>query len=197
MSREVIAVDIDEVLFPFVEGFIEHDNSIHEGELTVEQFTSYAFEEVIDIPMAEAVARVYSFNDAEHGHIKPIELSEQAIESLAERYELAVITARHPQFEKNTKAWLKRHLPEVFSAVHFIGYAAVMEKPRTKAEVCHELGAVALIDDSLNHVAGCAAAGIEGILFGDYPWNQASDLPKGVTRCPDWQAVLEYFDERD
>jgi hypothetical protein len=30
-------------------------------------------------------------------------------------------------------------------------------------------------------------------LFGDYTWNQADDLPNGITRVKDWAAVEEYF----
>lgn len=71
-----------------------------------------------------------------------------------------------------------------------------MEKPKTKAEICHALGASTLIDDSLVHVSQCVDAGIDGILFGDYPWNQSAQLPDGIKRCVDWSAVLEHFDGR-
>jgi uncharacterized HAD superfamily protein len=196
VSNEVIAIDIDEVLFPFVENFVEHDNAIYGGNVSPAQFTSYAFEHVLNISLEESVERVYSFNGVDHRHITPIELSVHAIQKLSEKYDLAVITARHPKFESNTLAWLEHHLPEVFSAVHFIGYAAIMEKPRTKAEVCRELGASTLVDDSLEHVTLASAEGIESVLFGNYPWNQAGELPEGVTRCNDWQEVLEYFDAR-
>ncbi|MGH7234327.1 MAG: hypothetical protein ACREF7_02680, partial [Candidatus Saccharimonadales bacterium] len=72
-------------------------------------------------------------------------------------------------------------------------YAPMMEAPKSKAEVCQELGAIALIDDSLGHTKECAEVGIEGILFGDYYWNQVDVLPPGVTRCVDWQAVNQHF----
>ena len=87
-------------------------------------------------------------------------------------------------------------MPGFFSDVLHIGYADVMEKPVKKVDMCKRLGAIALIDDSLSHVTECAEEGIEGVLFGDYPWNQADELPSGVTRCVDWPAVLEYFDAR-
>ncbi|HVX57219.1 MAG TPA: hypothetical protein VHA37_05800, partial [Candidatus Saccharimonadales bacterium] len=84
----------------------------------------------------------------------------------------------------------------IFTKLVHVGYHLEMKQPKPKAAVCREVGAVALIDDSLGHVQTCAEQGIDGVLFGDYPWNQAEELPAGVTRCADWAAVLEYFDGR-
>ncbi len=196
MTREKIAVDVDEVLFPFVEEFVKFDNAIHGGEFTSEHFLSYAFEDVLGTPMDEAVRRVYDFNGSDHGHITPLEKTHDALSSLSERFDLMIVTARHPQFAASTKDWVSRHLDGFFSSLSHIGYAPVMEMPIKKVEVCRELGAIALIDDSLSHVSECAEDNIEGILFGDYPWNQADVLPSGVVRCRDWAAVLEHFDGR-
>jgi hypothetical protein len=69
-----------------------------------------------------------------------------------------------------------------------------MDILRSKAEVCQEIGAFALIDDSIGHVTGCAEIGRRGILFGNYPWNQAEILHEDIIRCPDWRIVLDHFD---
>lgn len=197
MSREVIAVDLDEVAFPFVENFIVHDKEHHGSDLRPQDFFCYAFEDVMNISLDEAVERVYHFNGADHDHIMPLEGSAGAIQRLGEKYDLVVVTARHPQFAGHTEQWLERRLPNAFSGVEFIGYAAVMgEAAKKKIDVCRELGAIALIDDSVGHVTECAEAGTPGVLFGDYPWNQAPGLHPLVTRCNDWPAVEEYFDAR-
>lgn len=52
------------------------------------------------------------------------------------------------------------------------------------------------IDDQLKHCQAAASLGIKAVLLGDYPWNRTEKLPSGVTRCKDWPAVLEYFNER-
>ncbi|MFO0781900.1 MAG: hypothetical protein U0524_03360 [Candidatus Saccharimonadales bacterium] len=196
MTREKIAVDIDEVLFPFMPHFLEHHNSQNETNVIAEQFRTYNFATDLGVPLEEAVDHAYSFTGADHGHIRPIEDAKQGIDKLAEKYELSIVTARHPQFEANTLSWVNEHFPDVFSNITFIGFAAIMEKPKTKAEICHALGASTLIDDSLVHVSQCVDAGIDGILFGDYPWNQSAQLPDGIKRCVDWSAVLEHFDGR-
>lgn len=192
----MIAVDVDEVLFPFIRGFVAHDNALHGGTLHEDDFATYKFEDVIDIPFDEAVERIYDFNGASHDHIEPLETIDRAIDRLSESYELAIVTARHPQFADNTVNWLQRHFGDSFKTVVHVGFAALMEKPRKKVEVCQELGAIALIDDSLEHVSECSEQGIEGILFGNYRWNQTQNLPNGVTRCKNWAEILDYFDGR-
>ncbi len=67
---------------------------------------------------------------------------------------------------------------------------------RTKTEILQSIGADFLIDDQLKHCISAADAGIGAVLFGAYPWNRVDTLPRGVTRCSDWSAVLEYFDGR-
>lgn len=197
----MIAVDVDEVLFPFMEHFNLHDNAVHGGALTPQDFPTYRFQHDLNISLEEALARVYSFNGADHEHIKSIDEAQTAIDDLAVRFDLVVITARHPQFEDNTRKWIDRNFTGKFSNVVHIGYAEVMKNPRTKVEVCQEMGAMALIDDSPGHVSECAAKGIDGVLFGNYPWNQDrifsdAGIPKGVVRCEDWKQVVEYFDGR-
>lgn len=196
MSRETIAVDVDEVLFPFVDNFVKHDNAIHGGNFAAEHFSTYAFEQVLQTTMRHSMTRVYDFNKQDHSHIQPLEQARDALVTLSERFDLAIVTARHPQFEANTTSWLDLHLDGFFSSLTHIGYSPVMEKPVKKIDVCRELGAIALIDDSLGHVSECAKEGVLGVLFGNYPWNQATTLPEGVTRCQDWQAVLRYFEEK-
>jgi 5'(3')-deoxyribonucleotidase len=193
MSREVIAVDVDEVLFPFVPEFIEYDNQRFGSGIRIEDFKTYQFENVLNIAIEEAVERVYDFNASNHEHISPLERAREAISELNEEFELTVVTARHPKFESNTLEWLDTHLQGFFSDVVHIGYAPVMEKPLKKVDVCKDLGAIALIDDSVGHVSECAEQGIQGVLFGCYPWNQAESLPPGVVRCLHWPDVVEYF----
>lgn len=67
------------------------------------------------------------------------------------------------------------------------------DQKATKAAICTSIGASYLIDDNLEHCALAAESGLDCLLFGEYGWNKAEILPKGVTRVKDWHAVLEYF----
>lgn len=195
MSKEVVATDIDEVLFPFVAEFSGWHNQEYGTELSLDDFTSYEFHEVLGTSIPETVHRVHSFLSVEHGHatVSPLEKSQEAIAALGERYRLAAVTARHPQFENPTLQYILQYYGDQIVDLTLVGHKETMDVVRTKAEVCSELGAVALIDDSVQHVTGCAEVGIEGLLFGNYPWNQTDELPASVVRYNDWDGVLGHF----
>jgi 5'(3')-deoxyribonucleotidase len=150
----------------------------------------------MQLPLADILDRIHAFQALDHGLVEPMEEAREVIEELSARYELNIITARNPQFENMTRAWVEAKFPHAFSRVISVGHPAVMELPQTKAEICQYIGARVLIDDPVKHLSQCAEDDITGVLFGNYPWNQAESLPKGVTRCEDWPAVLEYFDAR-
>jgi len=194
MTKKVIAIDVDEVLFPFVEMFSRHHNQKYGTNFTIDDFITYEFQNVLGLNTIETVERVYAFHRLSDSHIKPLEKARESIVALSQKYSIAVVTARHPQFGEQTKAWMDIHFDTDFHDLVAIGYEKVMERPRTKAEVCSELNAVALIDDSLDNVSGCAGAGIQGILFGDYPWNRTGELPQGVVRCRNWEETLRFLD---
>ncbi|HMH30906.1 MAG TPA: hypothetical protein VK534_00330 [Methylomirabilota bacterium] len=197
MARETIAVDIDEVLFPFAVNFTEFHNREYGTRTALKDIKTYHFQHDFGITMEEAVSRVYEFSGLSHDHIEPLEASQEAILDLSEDYDLALVTARSPRFEASTKKWISRHYGDIFAGATFIDYSPAMEKPLKKIDICREIGAVALIDDSLGHVSECAEVGIAGVLHGNYPWNQANELPELVTRCEKWPAVLEYFNGRN
>ncbi len=193
MAREVITVDVDEVVFPFLGQFILDYNPRYDADLKPEDFTTYEFENHLGLTLDETVRRLRTFTGMDHDNIEPIEGSVEAIGRLATKYDLEIITARHPDFEINTVRWLQQKLGHEFKGINAIGYAPVMDRPLTKAEVCLKIGAIAHIDDSLRHSTEVAEVGIEAVLFGDYLWNQAEILPTGVVRIPDWPAVAEHF----
>ena len=193
MSKKVIACDVDEVFFPFLENFLNSYNDENGTDITPEAFNEYHFHGPLGLTVSETVDKVYDYLRKDLSHIQPLYGVENAIERLSAKYDLEIVTARHPEFEVQTWRWLQEKLPDKFRAIKLIGYAPMQEKPIKKADVCVEIGAFALIDDSVNHIAECAEIGIEGILFGDYPWNQVEQLPKNVTRCINWQEVAEHF----
>lgn len=193
MTKELLACDVDEVFFPLLGHFLEDYNATHGTNITPDQFKTYHFDGPLGLTVPQTVEKIYSFLRSDHSQIELLEGVEDAIERLEKRFDMHVVTARHPDFETATWQWLQQRLPDKFKGIKLIGYAPIIEKPTTKAHVCKGLGAVALIDDSIDHVLPCAEEGIEGILFGDYPWNQADILPAGVSRCPTWQDVPEHF----
>ncbi|MDB5164372.1 MAG: hypothetical protein JWS12_990 [Candidatus Saccharibacteria bacterium] len=192
MGRETIGIDVDEVLYPFLSGFINHHNGQYGTDHKFHEFKSYHFEQALGIEVPEVVRRVYEYTELDDLHIEPIEESQAAIRSLAQKFDLAIITSRHEKYKERTLRYLTHYYGPAFAGLHTVGYEKIMKNPVTKASVCRAIGARAMIDDTLGHVVECAAQGIEGVLFGDYPWN-SGEVPAGIVRCLSWPQVLKHF----
>jgi uncharacterized HAD superfamily protein len=198
ISKPIIAVDVDEVLVPHFQDLIDWYNDTYGTKLVMADnhptdTTNWGTKSV-----EEAVRRVHNFYET--GVFKqavPFAEAKAAVRKLAERYKLVVVTARDTILEEATRQWLSEHFEEFFAEAHFTAQYSLEGKSRSKADVCVESGASYLVDDDLSNILKASALGVKGILFADYPWSQADELPANVTRCLDWEAVLEYFDGRD
>lgn len=192
-AKPVLAVDVDEVLYPFMELFIEHHNRGYGTDRTLEQFNSYVIEENFPMNSDEKLQRIASF--VTNGGFRdgsPLSKSKAAINELSKSYNLVVVTSRWKDWEQDTLDWLEKHYSKTFQNVHFANSITWSRGDKhDKASICKELGAVAFIDDSLDNVGKVAAAGIKSLLFGDYPWNQADELPEHVRRVSNWDEVLK------
>ncbi len=191
---ETIAIDIDDVLLPHFQDLITYYNRLYGTSLTLEDNNSQDPANWGTDSREEAIRRVQKFFDTdEFINSQPFSEAKEAVAELARSFKLIIITARYTVIEETTRNWLSRHFSEIFQEIHFTSMYSLDGKERTKADVCKEAKANWLVDDSYEHIIGASKVGVNGILFGDYPWNQHNDLPKNVTRAKDWDEVLDYF----
>ncbi|CAN0222487.1 unnamed protein product, partial [Phaeothamnion confervicola] len=89
------------------------------------------------------------------------------------RLEFHLVTSRQHAIEPETRAWISRHFPGTFSSLQFGNHwaAAGTGRKRSKPDMCAAVGAVLLVDDSLQYAQECAAAGMRVALHGRYAWN--------------------------
>jgi len=192
--KPVLAVDLDECLGGYLPAFIKFSNATFGTRLELDDFTSYMFWQV---PKAEledreaATERVYAFHASEYfDQIEPFSDARAALGVLLERFELHVVTSRQADIEPQTREWVAAHFPGVFTELHFGNHFGRGGKKTSKPEMCARIGAVALIDDSLDYARQCAEAGLCVFLFGEYAWNQTSEpLPPLVVRLHTWHAA--------
>ncbi len=177
-----------------VDDLIAYVDREHKVILTPEQFETYRLEDIWPTGSAEGAIVFENYKNQVTTEIAPVSGAVEALGNLSTKYDVIIMTSRDITVEKITRGWLNRQFPDVFKDVHLLGNKYESVKYRPKAAVCKELGVFCLIDDSLRPIRETAAVGIKALLFGDYPWNQAKELPEGVTRAKNWQEVLEYFD---
>lgn len=200
MKKQVIAVDIDDVLSSQIEVLIAFSNQRYGTMLTRKDFDKPGeywgyYESLWDGEHPEERKRRVNEFKQEKFPLKQLISVEtkEVVNKLAKKFHLEIVTSRDSGFRDETVAWLQEHLPEVFNGVHFVELWDEPDKKATKALVCQEIGAGYLIDDNLEHCNLAAECGVHALLFGTFGWNIGKPLQPGVKRVADWQAVAEYF----
>lgn len=118
---------------------------------------------------------------------KPMEGALENIQKwLQAEHEIIFITSRKPGVEeKVTLQWFNRYgIPK--DKVVFTGGLS-------KTFAVQEFGIDIFVDDFLSNALEIAALGLPVLLF-DAPYNQGK-LPKGVTRCCNWEEIKCRVDE--
>jgi 5'(3')-deoxyribonucleotidase len=192
-SRPTIAIDIDDVLFPFAPGLAEFHNLKKGTTLTSEDFNDYDFTKVWGGTREETNTIIEDFFESDYIHLSPVDGAKSALEQLNKDFNIVLVTARNEAFKLGTVKWLTARLPQLFNHVMFAGNHHDGRGYRQKGEICYELGASLLIDDHPMNIASAMRYGVGGIVFSDKEWSVLDGLPDSAVHCSDWPAVLEYI----
>jgi 5'(3')-deoxyribonucleotidase len=194
MAKPIIAVDIDDVLVPHFQDLIDWYNKKYGTHLTLAHNQKGDPKPWGVKTVEEAIKRVQGFFETpEFANPAPFKEAVAALKKLSQRYTLVVVTARDTLTEKITRDWLDKHFAKIFKEAHFTARYNLEGKARSKADVCQAVGAKYLIDDTPRNIIEAAEAGINCLLFGDYPWSKSMSLPANVIEVRNWDEVLEYF----
>ena len=192
-KKSLIAVDMDDVLFDFLGEFFLWHNKTYGSQFSAADMMYAKLWEVWGGTKEEALERILRFwDDTDLLPIKPINGAREALGEMKKDYRLAVVSARFENTLEASQLWLDKYFADVFDEV-ILGISDPMaqERQRNKAEVCVDIGAKLLIDDQLVHAVECSKVGVEVLLFGEQAHNQSAELPQGVTRVADWNAIVE------
>ncbi|MBI3494589.1 hypothetical protein HY004_01225 [Candidatus Saccharibacteria bacterium] len=181
-KKEIIAVDIDDVLATNAEGFVEFSNKRWGTNLVPSDYHDH-WAELWGVENHEAVARAdVLVKDGVFRSYNHLEDALPVLSKLSKRFDLVVV---------NFKG--------LFKEVYFAGIWDEITNhsaQKGKGDLLKEIGAHYLIDDQIKHCKTAAEHDIEALLFGNYSWNRAEDLPAGVHRVSNWRGVAEFFDAR-
>lgn len=192
---KTIAIDIDNVLAASAESFVVISNKLFGDHITFADFNE-DWQKMwgVDHDEAERRGEVLRDNKYQKAYL-PVVGSAQAIDELSKRYKLVLVTSRRKFAEQLTKDWLRQHFTYPFEEIIFADFWDDVQKSkdghlRHKGDLFTQVGADIVIDDQLKHCIAAAEQGVQAILFGDYPWNETSELPSGIMRCKDWTEVV-------
>lgn len=125
--------------------------------------------------------------------LHPIPHAFETLQRLKEDYDLHIVTSRQFAIQGLTLEWVEQHFPGIFTEVHFGNHYSREGKVRSKPEICRDIGAVLLIDDSLQYAMHCYKADIPVLLFGEYAWNQKDSIC--ITNFDGVDVQIESFDK--
>lgn len=190
MTRPILVVDFDDVCVDFVGGYLQFHNKYYFTKVSYEQVYTYDLHKLFKISVEEKNRRIAEYwASPEHDYIQPMQDAAASLWILAERYEIHMASARASNTEAQTKRLIDRYFPELFERVHLLGSFHHAEgKRRTKAEICDEVDAVALIDDAFHNAEPAVKEGRK-VLMPDRPWNWDRNHA-GVIRVFGWSQIL-------
>ncbi|KAF5327119.1 hypothetical protein D9619_004722 [Psilocybe cf. subviscida] len=180
----VIAVDLDDVL---------RHNEKYNTKITLDNFYYYyywknpywgtpqeTFQKVTEFYKTDSIYQTQPLPDAKAG-----------LEELKKLgYRLIIVTARKEDEQDQSWEWVQKYFPGIFESIvctgqfkdaHKTGHEIVTKL--SKAQVCDDLGAKLLIDDSAENALQCSTASpaVPVLLFGDYQWNKRLCGPQDGT----------------
>mmetsp|Transcript_99868 Transcript_99868/g.177758 ORF Transcript_99868/g.177758 Transcript_99868/m.177758 type:complete len:823 (-) Transcript_99868:197-2665(-) len=186
-SLPVIAIDVDEVLVCYVDGFRKFlQRELPEGLPD----NTNIFKEAHDVNSP------WRMKFAMEGGLENLEAVPGAHEALrklsAAGIRMEVVTSRPAAMQESTKVLLRKLFPpDTFSDYHFVHGGE-------KGQKCLQLGALALVDDQIPNAIDVLNCGLLPILFdlnGSYPWSVCGpqDLPLGVHRIETWAQTADFL----
>jgi 5'(3')-deoxyribonucleotidase len=174
MKTARIAVDIDEVLAPFLPTM----KKWRPPKPSPRPSNRYVYRDIYNIPEWESAKMVREFYDSEEfSKMPPIKNAIDAMLELKKDNELFIMTGRQEIVRDKTEKWVRDNFPGIFSEVIMTNSFTASEVP--KSDVCKMLNIGLIFDDNMGVCQDCMNENIGAINFiGDpvYPWCYESTI---------------------
>jgi 5'(3')-deoxyribonucleotidase len=174
MRTARIAIDIDEVLAPFLPTM----KRWRPPQVYVPPKHRYVYREIYNISERESTKMVRDFYDSEEfAKMPPIKNAIDAMIELKKSNKLYIVTGRQDIVRNKTEKWVHDNFPGIFSDVIMTNSFTRNEIP--KSDVCKMLNIGLMIDDNMAVCRDCMDEKIAAANFiGDpvYPWCEETTI---------------------
>ncbi|KNZ79631.1 hypothetical protein J132_08933 [Termitomyces sp. J132] len=189
-SGPVIAVDLDDVLSQTNQMVADWHNTQYGTDMDISMFYYYYYwkNPYWGTP-TETFIKVEKFYETDLiFKTKVVPGAREGVQALKNMgFRLVIVTARAEDKADESWDWANRHFPGLFENIictgqfkdaHKTGHELVTKL--SKAQVCADLKAVLLIDDSVENALQCAThkEPTQVLLFGNYEWNKRASGPQ-------------------
>jgi hypothetical protein len=172
-----IAIDIDEVLMPFVKPMAKWRGLKMPAS---NQRYEYVYKTMFNITESESSKMVEEFYQSEDFYkIQPIVRSQIGMVKLKSKYKkIYAVTGRQDAARTKTEAWLNRHFEGIFDDLVMTNSYTDLEI--SKVDICRSLAIKTIIDDNIHICRECKKDGMKAYNFMGYeevyPWCEQSDM---------------------
>ena len=188
----IIAIDVDEVLANFLEQYLKFQEATYGRKISFDDVKTYYFRDIFFFFFKQEISEIYEFYDTPFfKHVRPLPDSIDVVKELKRQgHTLHVITARQHKIATQTKDWINTHFPNLFEDVIITNEAAFGNtNPLKKVDVCKQLNAHVIIEDSHSNACDAAREHITAILI-NKPWNKNKEDVEGIHRVDSLREAL-------
>lgn len=175
-KKLTIAFDFDDVIVPYMEYFLLYCSRVLGRHFDYDSLRTLNISDLFECSKEDANKIFAEF--LKSGEWFALHLTQPTDECLTALHHLkslghnlVVVTARSHNLEGITKAYLSEHLPGIFTDSFYANYYSLAGDSKTKLGICLEQNCSALIDDNPAHIGELLESHVQGVLFGDKPWN--------------------------
>jgi uncharacterized HAD superfamily protein len=146
---------------------------------------------VLNVPKEEAEKIINDFYTTNYfKEIPPMANSSYALSEIKKQgHNLFVVTGRRYSLVEETKLWIEKHFPGIFSGIYHTNSYCSTGVRLLKSQMCIDINADSIVDDDMIHILDCASKGIKVLVY-DHPWNR-KELPDNAVRFFDWNEIIE------
>lgn len=205
-EKPIIAVDLDECLCQFIELMCRYvnDNKIFgDKKYSVDDFNSYLFNEVWGGTKDETTQIVQDFFKSKYftdiDEMKQIPDAYQTLKALKSKFRFVICTSRQLIIKDITFKWVNKFFPNIFDQIVFGNHFGLSGRKISKPELCKQLNARILIDDSSYYAKQSHATLDYVVIFdwnGKYGWNKTKkQIAPNVERLCNWKQIGQFLDK--
>ena len=169
-----IAIDIDEVLVPFLSPMAKY----HNKTISKTRY-SYVYRDIFDITEEESQKMVQEFYKSQaFTWLVPMRGAQRAMYNLRRCTDkMYIVTGRQDTVREETEDWIDTFFPNIFDDVILTNSYTPHEVK--KSDICRALNIGLIIDDNKGICDQCIEAGTDALNFiGEevYPWCEESEI---------------------
>lgn len=189
-----IAIDIDDVLADLKPVLNKFYNKRHGTNFNVEDYKYHDLEKTWGGTQENAVKIVEEFYQSpDFLNIRPVPYSPECVLRLSQNHNLFSITSRPETIRLQTRQFLQKYFFGVINNVFHTGQYTLPASHISKASICLEEKADAIIEDCLEIAMDCVNRGLKTFLL-NAPYNQLNGAYSKESLSPNFIRVQNWLE---